>query len=300
MNEEKSLILLAFVVVARSTSFVFSKVLLRTLEPFNVLSLRFILAAIILLLIFNKRLLTLTKGSVKAGIILGIFFSSVMSFEMFGLRLIDSGTTSFLENSAIIMVPIFMFLFFRVRASLTEASGIIISMAGIGIITLSHSQGGSILGVIFCLCAAVLYALSIIFTQRLTQKEDPINIGIIQVATMAVCSTILMFLTETPSLPQNTDQFVMLSFLALVCTVFGFTLQPLAQKGVSANLAAMVCALNPLSATIIGSIILKEGMDPVKMLGCLLIITGILLPKAGQLLQGGKGQSVLKAKNTAR
>ena len=97
-------VLLAAVFIARGTSFLFSKQLLTNLSPMSILAVRFLLAFLVLALIFNKKIRQLDHKSLKGGIILGLLYTVCMIFEMYGLRLIDSGVSSLIENMAILFV----------------------------------------------------------------------------------------------------------------------------------------------------------------------------------------------------
>ena len=69
--------------------------------------------------------------------------------------------------------------------------------------------------------------------------------------------------------------------LALVCSCFGFTFQPMAQRHVSAQRAAQFCAIGPLSASTLSAVFYHERFGPVGLIGAGLILAAILL-------QGGK------------
>ncbi|MDO4861636.1 MAG: EamA family transporter, partial [Eubacteriales bacterium] len=56
LNERQSELLMAAVVIARSTSFVFSKLTVASMSPFNILAVRFLTAFAILLALFGGRL----------------------------------------------------------------------------------------------------------------------------------------------------------------------------------------------------------------------------------------------------
>ena len=67
-------------------------------------------------------------------------------------------------------------------------------------------------------------------------------------------------------------------FLTLVCSVFGFTLQPVAQRSLPADRAGMFSALNPVGAVFWGFLFLGEALTPAKLAGAALILAGLLLP----------------------
>ena len=118
-------VLLAAVFIARGTSFLFSKQLLTNLSPMSILAVRFLLAFLVLALIFNKKIRQLDHKSLKGGIILGLLYTVCMIFEMYGLRLIDSGVSSLIENMAILFVPLYVAVLTVINPLTASIMGII-------------------------------------------------------------------------------------------------------------------------------------------------------------------------------
>lgn len=85
-------------------------------------------------------------------------------------------------------------------------------------------------------------------------------------------------LTEQPRLPQSGTQWLMIGVLIVVCTGFGFTLQPVAQKHVTAQRAGLFCVISPAIAAILGVVVLQEKIGIWGGIGFLLILTSIVLP----------------------
>ena len=67
-------------------------------------------------------------------------------------------------------------------------------------------------------------------------------------------------------------------YLAIICSGFGFTLQPVAQQGTTAERAGALCALSPVAAAVLGALFLGETLTYKGIIGGLLIIASILLP----------------------
>ena len=125
--------------------------------------------------------------------------------------------------------------------------------------------------------SAVAYAATIILISRIGGKGDPLRIGIYQVGTIGVLAMAAAFIFETPALPAAGMEWGYLLYLAIVCSVFGFTLQPYAQSRTTAERAGMLCALNPVTAAVLGMVFLGETMTAKGILGAVLIVAGILL-----------------------
>ena len=80
-STKKYELLLIAVIAARATSFIFSKMILESLTPFNILAVRFIIAFILLALIFNKTVRSLTRRDWLAGLAIGTAFFITMALN---------------------------------------------------------------------------------------------------------------------------------------------------------------------------------------------------------------------------
>lgn len=276
MKTNNAKILMAFLMIARSTSFLFSKTLMEDLSPLNILGIRFLLAFFILVIIFHKKILNINRLTIYSGLLLGAEYTVCMILEMYGLRLIDTGVCSFIENSAIVIVPIYQAFLFRKAPKPIVLFCSLTSFTGIGFLSLSGGAKFNI-GIVLAVLAAFTYAACIMTTTTVANYGDPITIGIIQLGTMGTLSALLSCFTGGVTLPNTPPQWGMLMMLVIVCSCFGFTLQPLAQKYISTETAALFSSINPMSTCIIGIIFASESYGLFKIIGCILIMTSILI-----------------------
>ena len=277
LNRKSSEILLAAVIIARSTSFMFSKILLRTIGQFTLLGIRSLLAFAVLLLVFRQQLKNVTKKELTGGLLLGIAYFAVMYFELDGLKYTESSTMSLLENSAVVFVPVFMAVFTRTLPERKTVMKVLLALTGV---ILLRFKGGSLSfgrGEFSGIAAAMLYALAIILTKRLSEKADPLLCGVFQAGAMGALGIMSAFLFETPTLPCGGAQWGAIIYLAIICSCFGFTFQPLAQRGTTAERAGTFCALSPVSASILGVVFLSEVMTVPNITGAVLVLCSILI-----------------------
>ncbi len=278
MKSSSAKLLMALVCIARGTSFLFSKTLMNTMSPMSVMGVRFLLSFIILAVVFNKKLRHMSKATLKGGILLGVGYTVTMVFEMYGLRLIDTGTSAFVENMAIVLVPIYAAILTRVLPKLKTVCCAVIAVLGVGCLSYSEmKQGGSALGIILAICAALAFAACIMITDKVSREGDPIAEGMIQMGVMGVLTTIMAFFTGGFEIPTTGDQWAMIGCLVLICSCFGFAFQPVAQKYISAETAAMFTVVNPLSCSILGIIAAGEDHGIVKIIGCVLILAAMVV-----------------------
>lgn len=259
LNQKTAAILLALVISARATSFLFSKLCLTTMTVYSLLSTRFITAALIMFILFRRNIIGhFSLYDVKKGFLFGTLYFCTLLCEHIGLKTTNSGTASLLENLAIILVPLAEAILSR---SYPKKRTIFRAMLAIvGVLFLSY-EGQSFqfsAGELYLLGAAVFYTSAIIVTGRLSINGDAFNMGFFQVCTIAFWSTLSAILSGDYTLPTSVEQYLMVLILAAVCTCFGFTLQPVAQSKVSSEKAALFCSFSPLIAGILGTVILHE------------------------------------------
>ncbi len=286
MSTTSAKLLLFAVFTARGTSFLFSKTLMQALPPMSILGVRFTLAFLILALVFFRKLRACSRESLRGGLILGVLYTVCMTFEMYGLRLIDTGVSALIENMAIVLVPILVAGMTKTRPKKKTLFCAALAVLGVGFLSITQrSASGGALGITLVILAAVTYAFCILATEKVSREGDPITIGMLQLGTMGVLSMLGSLLTGSFAMPQTGKQWAMLLMLVLVCSCFGFAFQPVGQKYVSAEAAAVFTVVNPLMASIMGITIAGESVSAAKLVGYVLILFALFLynyhPKQG-------------------
>lgn len=281
LSRRQSEILLAAVISARATSMLFSKIVLAGMDVFNLMALRSLIAFALLIPLFHKQIRSATRKEVRAGVIMGTLFFLTMATELASLRYAPTSTVAFLQNTAIVIVPFLQAVLLRRMPEKKAIVSSMICLAGVALLTLAGNAGPAI-GIVLAMASAFAYAFTIIATDRLSHKGDidTLTAGILQVAAVGVMSLAASFLFESPHLPQNAASWASILTLAIVCSGFGFTLQPVAQSGTSAETAGLLCALNPLVASVLGVVFLHETLSAKAILGGLLVLAGIILYSA--------------------
>ena len=277
MKERKYELLLALLIATRATSFIFNKILLGAMGTMTLLAVRFLITALLMTVIFPKRVFKMNSSSLLGGLAIGLTFFLVMISELSALKTADTSLVSTVEHTSIILVPVMEAFIVKKLPERNTMIGAFMAFAGIICIGL---QQGSLSGSVgLSLLAAFLYALVIIITDKVTtEKADPIAIGIVQLAAMGALALVFSLFTEEFSLPATPLQWGMLAYLIVVCSAFGFTLTPYAQSHVSVERAGILCAVNPAVAALLGVVILHEHMGLLGAVGLLLILGSIIMP----------------------
>lgn len=278
MSTSKAKLLLLAVFAARGTSFLFSKILLQSMMPMSILAVRFTMAFLILGAVFRRKLKDCSLSSLRGGIVLGILYTVCMTFEMYGLRLIDTGVSALIENMAIVLVPVYVAVYTKKLPKMKTMLCAGLAVAGVGFLSLaqSHLEGGG-LGILLVSFAAMTYAACILATEKVSREADPVTIGIIQLGTMGILSLAASLLLGEFSFPQTGKQWFMMLMLVLLCSCFGFAFQPVGQKYVPAETAAVFTVVNPLTASLLGITLAGESISASKLIGYSLILIALIL-----------------------
>lgn len=278
MSEKQAQALMTVVILTRSSAYIFSKTGLETLGTFNLLAARFLLAFLVLGVIFWGRIKHISRHDLLGGAIIGAVFTGVMTFELTALKTTDTGTVSFVENTAIVWVPLIEAALIRKLPKPVNLITAVVALGGVALLTLRKGALGFTHGEALCMCAAVFYATGIIVTDRFSHKGDALLIGIVEVGTIGVLGLILALIFEQPRLPSGGTEWGCVLMLGLVCSAFGFTFQPVAQSHMDSQRAGLMCALNPAFASILGVLILHESMNIEGVLGAALILSSLFIP----------------------
>ena len=249
LTQPRADFIIALISMAWGTSYLFMKIGLNGLSPFNLISLRFGIAFILLLLIFNKRLKNIDKNIIKYGAVLGIFVFGTFSFLLYGMKTTTASTAGFLNGTTVILVPIIISLLSRKRPEKRTVISCLVTLFGISFLTIQTGLSFNF-GSVLCLIGAVFNSLNIIFTNRFSKKCDGLMLGIMQIGFAALYGTIFMLIFEKPSLPDNTYQWIAVLGLAVLCSAFGYSIQPVAQKFTTPEHTGLLFSLEPIFSAI--------------------------------------------------
>lgn len=248
------------------------------LTPNFYTAMRFCGAALVLALIFHKRLRKTNKQTLKAGIYIGLAVGVGYILQTIGLNMTTAAKAGFLTGLYVVLVPVFDCILKRVLPKSNEVIGV--SAATIGLAVLSLNANLSIgLGDIIVFISAISFAISIILISRFSGEQDPIVLSIIQITVTGIMGLLLGLATE-PIPTAGTFSGAVLA-LILYAIFFGSavntTVQNIAQSMISPTTAALILVLEPVFSGIFAFFILHEPLGIKELSGSALIMAGMLV-----------------------
>jgi drug/metabolite transporter (DMT)-like permease len=274
------------------SSFLFIRIAVRQLPPFEVVFIRTAMAAVGLIAVVylrGKRMPT-DWNSLRPLVILGIF-NTVFPFALitWGEQSIDSGLAAVLQaTAALFTLVIAHFTFADERITPRKIGGLIVGFIGVVLLSsLSWKDGqivtSSLTGQLAIVVASFFYGLGGAYSRKVVSgRLDPIVTAAGAMTTAAVITGFAMFLApsfggEAPVAPTAMESDVLFSAvtLGLLNTWVAYMIFYPIIGILGAARTSMVTYVVPAVGLVLGAVFLKEVVDIRLLLGALLIIGGI-------------------------
>jgi drug/metabolite transporter (DMT)-like permease len=271
--------LLAITVVWGS-SFTLMKNVLDHMPPFAYLSLRFIVAAVALAVIFYKKLKHVNRKTVYFGCIIGLVIFGGMALQVYGLRYTTASNSAFITGTNVIMVPVISAMFLRKKPDLNSVIGVILTFAGLFFLT-GGMEFSFNFGDFLTLMCAVCFALQIILIDKYTRNEDAVLISLIQIAFAALLYSGVWLGTDFQPVEINLPVIATLFITGVLGTAFAYAVQNVVQKDTSPTHTALIFTAEPVFGAVFALLIpnsagVTETLKFNTVIGCALILLGML------------------------
>ncbi len=276
---------LLLVTIIWGSTFVLVQNAIDFLEPFSFNSIRFLAAAIILilcLLIFEKeQLKKLDANLLFSGIFIGFWLFLGYATQTIGLLYTTSSKAGFITGLNVVLVPLFSMMLLKQFPNRNAVFGVLTATIGLFLLTMtdvtSLNRGDG-----FVFICAVSFALQIIYTGKFSSKYPTLLLTVIQITTVAILSIISSFLFEdwkksfNPEILFKQDVLIALVITSIFATALAFLIQTGFQKYTSATRVALIFAMEPVFAAITGYYWANERLSYSALVGCFLIFAGMI------------------------
>lgn len=259
------------------SSFVGSKVCLNAgMLPFEIVFYRMVIGVAGIAILFRKELCGITPAAWKTGLLLGGITSLIYTAEMYGIRMTEASKASFLTSTSIVMMPFLAMLFLHRKLYFRSILAAALTMAGVGVMSLtgqehfSFAQGDGLL-----LLAALGYAMSSITVTKFGSTASSIQITFIQLfVTMVYMGGFTLIQGRGGSYPSQAIGAVV--FLALGPTLVCFLLKNYALQRLGPLKCTLILSTEAVFCTILSVLILHDQLTIKVVCGIILIFLGIL------------------------
>jgi drug/metabolite transporter (DMT)-like permease len=155
-----------------------------------------------------------------------------------GERLIDAGTASMVINVSPILIALGAAWMLRERLTRWLLVGLAVAFVGSVVVGLASSEGGGsdpLIGVLLCLLAAIVYAVSVLLQKGVLQRVSAIQVTFLACATGLVCTLPFgaTLVAELADAPAGVPWAVV--YLGLFPTAIAFTTWAYALRSIPAG-----------------------------------------------------------------
>jgi len=252
------------------------------IDTVTLLALRFAIGSVVMLAIVRARGQAFPRGAILAALIalgaLGYGGQAITYFS--ALSLAPAGLAALLLYLHPALVALLAAVFLHERMTRVKLGALAIALAGTAL-TVAPAIGGEALasapqlatGLAFAIASAVFYAVYIVGASVVGARADAFAMSTVVIMS-AASVFIAAMLVRGPQWPQGAAGWATIVGIALVSTVIGITLYFAGLERIGPVSASTLSTIEPLTAVLLGTIVLGETLAPVQLAGGALILAG--------------------------
>ena len=197
------------------------------------------------------------------------------NLQQIGLVYTTAGKAGFITGLYVVIVPL-LGLFWRHRVSAFVWAGCILAAGGMYLLSVVGAFSIS-LGDSLVLAGALGWAIHVYLVGWLAQRMHPLRVAILQFVICSALSLAVAVLTETIRLPDILSAGWMIAYAGILSVGVAYTLQVVGQQRVDPAQASVILSLEAVFAVIGGWILLGETLSTRGLIGCALMLAGMML-----------------------
>lgn len=253
--------------------------------PFTFTAARFTLGCLVLIpyMVFRKRVPPVRtdqspadrKKMMALQVLVGIVLFGGISLQQYGLLFTTAGNAGFITGLYVIFVPL-AGLFFGHRMKPAWWVGILLAAAGLYFLSIVPGERINP-GDIYVFGCALFWTAHVLLIGYLAPRRDPVKIAIIQYAITALLSWIVAFYAEDIRFSDILAAAWPILYGGVLSVGVAYTLQIIAQQYAHPAYASIILSMESAFAVLGGWLILSEPMTGRILLGCGLMLSGMII-----------------------
>jgi drug/metabolite transporter (DMT)-like permease len=260
-------------------AFVAQRIGMDYVGPFTFNGVRFALGSLVLIPFMrfqaHQKSGTGSHTLLLAGILAGGALFGGASLQQVGLVYTTAGNAGFITGLYVVIVPI-LGLVLRQRTHAGTWIGALLAACGLYFLSLTDRLTIAY-GDLLVLAGAFVWAAHVLIIGWFSPRVDPIKLAFIQFVACSVLSLASAAVFETISLSGIIQAAVPILYGGVLSVGIAYTLQVVAQRKAHAAHAAILLSLEAVFAALGGWMMLDEVLTPRGLLGCALMLSGMLL-----------------------
>jgi drug/metabolite transporter (DMT)-like permease len=252
-------------------------------DPLTVLFLRFGIAAVVMFAILFASKTPLPRGLLLVELILlgAIAYVGESLAYFTALTMASAGLVALLLYIYPALVTTLSAIFLKEHLTTIKIVALFLALSGTAL-TIQITSGGSIVGILLGIAAAVDYAIYILLGSRIVKRSGPIGSTTIIIASTAGVYAIIAPIHGL-SFPVDVQGWVAILAIALISTVLAFVTFFAGLKRIGPTSASTLSTFEPIVAVALAAVVLGETITPVQALGGALILAAVVILSRNEL-----------------
>lgn len=272
------------------TTFTVVKEALEIASPGVFLAARFATAAAVLGAVALWRRDPTGPSFARHGALLGLFMLAGFVLQTLGLRLTTPARSGFLTGLAVLAVPFLGKLLFGRTVRLASWIGVALAVGGLALLTRPFAEdisAGVRLGDLLTAGCAVAFALQIVYTSEWSSRHPLVPFTLAQVAVTFAGALLLAGFEQRAFDPTRAPALAgAVAFTGVFMTAGAFFVMNWGQRHTTAIRAALIFALEPVTAALFSHYVGGEPLGPWDWAGGALIVLAVIAGEIGGALEG--------------
>lgn len=256
--------------------FVASDMALESLSPFQIMVIRFLIAAVLMTLLGIKQIKTISKEEIRCGFWLGAALFGGFALQIIALQYTTPSKNAFLTATNVVFVPFIALVIYRKKIEVRSLIGAVMALAGAGVLSLKNDFSIGLGDGLTLLCA-VCFALQIFLTGEYVGRIRPAVLNFLQMTTACVLSAAGLLLSGDFTFAPSTRSLLAVLYLGVVSTTITYLLQTVSQKYVDETKSAIILSMEAVFGTFFSVLLLHENVTVRMLAGSALILAAVLV-----------------------
>lgn len=256
--------------------FVASDIALESLRPFQIMTIRFLLASILMGAASIRDLKGMCLEEIRAGMLMGTALFVGFAFQIVGLQYTTPSKNAFLTALNVVMVPFIAFVILKKKIGMKSIGGAVMAIAGVGLLSLEKNLTLGIGDALTLICAAG-FAFQIFFTSEFVKKYRAVVLNFVQMLTAVALSVVSLFLFGETDFCAIAKGWLSVLYLGVISTALCYLLQTASQRYVDETKAAIILSMESVFGTLFSILILHEQITLRMICGCMIILAAVIV-----------------------
>ncbi len=203
-----------------------------------------------------------------------LFIASAL--QQAGLVTTTAGNAGFITAMYVVLVPLVLWVGWRERPGWLAFAAVTLAAAGAYFLS-TGGQLGLLPGDLLEAVAAIFWALHVVMVGKYALRFNTVAFSAGQLLVGGALNLMASAAWERPPWPLPLPLIVAIAYTAVFSLGLGYTLQIWGQRHTPPTHAAIILSMESVFSAVAGWLLLREGLLPVQVFGCTLILAAVML-----------------------